>query len=58
MSRSQFRHLEHTNLILAVEDFPQRRIGIDHGSSFLVLTAVLLDVRPQLFGYLRARKGL
>ena len=58
MSGNQSRHLEHANLIFAVEDLSQRRVGIDHGSFFLVLTAVLPDVGPQLFGYLRARKRL
>jgi hypothetical protein len=56
MSRDQFRHLEHAHLTFAVENFPQRFVGIDHGSLFLILATVLLNVGPQLFGYLRARK--
>jgi hypothetical protein len=56
MSGNQFCHLEHANLTFAVENFPQGFVGIYHGSLFLILTTVLPNVGPQLFGYLRARK--
>ena len=57
MSRNQFRHLKHANLALAVENLPQGFVSIYHGSLFLILTIVLLNVGPQFFGYLGARKS-
>ena len=52
MSGDKFRHLEHADLALAVEYGPERIVRVDHGSLFLVLTTVLLDVVPKLFGEL------
>jgi hypothetical protein len=52
MSGDEFRHLEHAHLALSVEYWPKRVVGIDLGSLFLVLKAVLLDVVPKLFGEL------
>jgi hypothetical protein len=56
MSRNQFCHLKHANLTFAVEDFPQRFVGIYHGSLFLILATVLLNVVPEFFRQLRARE--
>ena len=50
MSRDELCHLEHGYLALAVEDRPEGFIRVYHGSLFLVLTTILLDVVPQLFG--------
>ena len=56
MSRDELRHLEHGNLTFAVEYGLERVVGIDHRSFFLILTTVLLDVIPELFGKLRSRE--
>jgi hypothetical protein len=52
MSGNEFSHLEHADLALAVEDRPERFIRVDHGSLFLILTTILLDVVPKLLGKL------
>ena len=52
VSRDELGHLEHADLTLAVEYRSERFIGIDHGSLFLVLTTILLDVVPKLLGEL------
>ena len=57
MSGDEFGHLEHAHLALAVEYRPERFIRINHGSLFLVLTTVLLDVFPKLLGELGTRDG-
>ena len=56
MSGDEFRHLEHADLALAVEDRPERFIRVDHGSLFLILTTVLLDVIPKFLGEFRTRE--
>jgi len=55
VSRDEFRHLEHADLALAVENWLERIVRIDHGALFLVLATTLLDVVPQLFGELGTR---
>jgi hypothetical protein len=52
MSRDELGHLEHADLTLPVEYRFERFISIDHGSLFLVLKAVPLNVVPKLFGEL------
>ena len=52
----EFGHLEHADLALAVKDWFERIVRIDHGPLFLVLASILLDVIPELLGELRARK--
>ena len=54
MARDELRHLEHADLTLAVEYRAERIVGIDLGSLFLVLKAVLFDVVPKLFRELGA----
>ncbi len=49
MSRDKLGHLEHADLALAVKYGPERLVRIDHGSFFLILATVLLDVVPELF---------
>ena len=52
MSGDEFRHLEHGYLALAVEYRPEGFVRVDHGSLFLILTTILLDVVPKLLGEL------
>ena len=52
MSGDELRHLEHADLALAIEHRPERFVRVDHGSLFLILTTILLDVVPKLFGEL------
>ena len=54
--RNQFGHLEHADLALAVEYRPERVIGVDHGSFFLILATILLNVVPEPFRQLSARE--
>lgn len=56
MARDEFGHLEHRDLLLAIEDRLQLVIGIDLGLFLSILQAVLLDVCPELLGDLCARK--
>jgi hypothetical protein len=56
MSGDEFGHLEHTDLALAVKYRPESVVRIDHGSLFLVLTTVLLDVVPKFLGEFRTRE--
>ena len=56
MSGDEFSHLEHTDLALAVKYRPESVVRIDHGSLFLVLTTVLLDVVPKFLGEFRTRE--
>jgi hypothetical protein len=58
VSGDELGHLEHTNLALAVKYRLEMLVGVNLGSLFLVLKAVLLDVIPKLLGQLRAREGL
>ena len=58
MAGNQLCHLEHADLLLAVEDGFQGLVGIDEGLLFGVLQLVLFDVGPELFGQLCAREGL
>jgi hypothetical protein len=53
MARDELCHLEHANLALAVEYRAERVVRVDHGSLFLILTTVFLDVIPKLLGELR-----
>jgi len=48
----EFGHLEHADLALAIKNWLERIVRIDHGSLFLVLASVFLDVIPELFGEL------
>src|SRR5262245_44629454 len=52
------RHLEHADLLLAVEHGLQHVVGVDHAPVGLVLEPVLLDVHPELLGHLAPGKGL
>jgi hypothetical protein len=54
--RNQFGHLEHADLALSVEYRPERVIGVDHRSFFLILATILLNVVPEFFRQLRARE--
>src|SRR5439155_25913956 len=56
VARDKLRHLEHAHLTLAVEDRPESVVGVDHGSLFLILTTVFLDVVPKFFGELGPRQ--
>ena len=56
MSGDEFSHLEHADLALAVEDRPERFIRVDHGSLFLILATVLLDVIPKFLREFRTRE--
>ena len=58
VSGDEFRHLEHADLALAVEDGSERIVGVDLSSLRLILKTVPLDVVPKLFGEFRARKWL
>ena len=49
MPRDEFRHLEHTDLALAVEDGAERIVRVDLSSLCFVLKTILLDVVPKLF---------
>src|SRR6202011_5586095 len=48
VSRDEFRHLEHADLVLAVEYGPHRVVGVDLSSFCLVLWTVPLVVVPTL----------
>jgi len=54
MLRDELGHLEHAHLALAVKYRPEFVVSIDPSSFLLVLTTVLLDVVPELFGKLGA----
>jgi hypothetical protein len=56
VSRNEFSHFEHANLALAVENRPERIVGVDLGSLFFVLKAIPLNVGPELFGQLGTRQ--
>jgi hypothetical protein len=56
MSGDEFRHLEHTDLALAVKYRLEVVVRVDHGSLFLILTTVLLDVVPKLLGEFGTRQ--
>jgi hypothetical protein len=56
MSRDELGHLEHAHLALAIEDCPERIVGIDHRSLLFILKTVLLNVVPKLFRKLGAGK--
>jgi len=56
--RDEFRHLEHADLALAVENRTERIVGVDLGSLRLVLKTVFLDVVPKLLGKLGTRYRL
>jgi hypothetical protein len=58
MSGDELGHLEHADLALAIKDWPESVVRVDHGSLFLVLAAVLLDVFPEFLGQLRSRERL
>lgn len=51
-------HLEHGDGSLTAEDRLELVVSIDLGLDLRVLQAVLLDIRPELFGKLRAGKRL
>jgi hypothetical protein len=55
VARDEFRHLEHADLALAVENRSKVIVGVDLRSFCFVLKTVLLDVVPELFGELRTR---
>ena len=46
----QFGHLEHADLLLAIEDDLQCGIRVDEGLLLGVLELVFLDVIPELLG--------
>ncbi len=50
MSRDEFRHLEHADLALAIEDWLERVVRVNHRSLFLILASILLDVVPEFLG--------
>jgi len=54
----QFGHLEHADLTLAIEDWLEGVVRVDHGSFLLILTTVFLDVIPKLFREFGARQWL
>ncbi len=56
MFRDEFRHLEHADLTLAIEDGLERVVSINHGPLFLILASVLLDVVPKLLRELGTRQ--
>jgi hypothetical protein len=58
VARDVLVHLEHGDLLLAVEDRLQHFVSVDLGPLFLVLKIVLLDVDPQLGNDLGAGKRL
>src|SRR5471032_373934 len=57
VARDELGHLEHRNLRLAAEHDLELVVGVDLGPDLLVLQTVLLDVRPELLGELRAGEG-
>ena len=54
MIRNQFCHLEHADLLSAIEDSFQILISIDKGFVLRVLQATLANVIPELLGQLRS----
>src|SRR4051812_16121599 len=48
-------HLEHRHLVLTAEHWAELVVRVDHPAFLLVLTAVALDVLPDLFRDLGAR---
>ena len=58
MSGDKFRHLEHADLALAIEDGLERIVRVDLRSLFLVLASILFDVVPEFFGQLRTWQRL
>ena len=56
VARDELRHLEHTDLALAVENRSKRIVGVDLSSLYLVLKTVFLDVVPKLLGQLGTRQ--
>src|SRR5579862_6332111 len=52
------RHLEHADLLLALEHGLQHVVGIDHAPVLRILKPVLLDVDPELLRHLAAGEGL
>ena len=57
MPGDQLGHLEHADLLLAVEHRFQVLVGVDQGPLFGVLQTVLADVGPELFRQLGPGKG-
>jgi len=56
MSGDQFGHLEHADLLLAIENSLKAFIGVDQRFLFLILQAVLANVSPKFLGQLSPRK--
>src|SRR5258706_714838 len=56
--RDERRHLEHGDLLLAVEHDLENVVSVDHPTVLRILQAVLLDVDPELLGHLAAGEGL
>lgn len=50
-------HFEHGNLRFTSENSLELVISVDHTLVFLVLKAVLFNVRPKLFNNIRAGHG-
>src|SRR5271157_6269017 len=55
MPGDQFGHLEHADLLLAIEDGLQGLVAIDESLLLLVLQPVLANISPKFFGQFRAR---
>jgi len=55
---NELGHLEHADLLLAIEHGLERVVGVDEGPFLGVLKLVFLDVVPVLFGELGARQWL
>src|SRR5580658_6562925 len=52
MPGHQLGHLEHADLLLAVEDGLQILVSVDKGPLLCILKSVLADVAPEFFGQL------
>ena len=54
----KFGHLEHADLLFAVEDRLKLIVTVDHAPILRVLQVILLYIGPYFSGYLRARQRL
>ena len=58
VARNELSHLKHTDRHFTVEDGLQLIVGIDLCAHLRILKIVLLDIHPELFSELSARKGV
>jgi len=56
VSGDELRHLEHADLLLAVEHGLQSVVGIDLGPLLRILQSVFANVNPKLFGQFGTRQ--